>query len=195
MCISQADMLRPQRGHLGKLYVAFQGSFSQLPARNIGLFRWNGCLPSVFVTSLSLCAWQLRNSQMYSIYYARLRVTEPVIYVTKSAKQRDTVSLAGILKWRLIAIQMFINIYVNMYSSKSYLFSTLSCNTRHCITGISIYQWPIILMYFKIVVCRNSWKMLTFLFWPTAYDVFLCVHLQYVHTLDTCVTIHTHVWK
>lgn len=30
MCISQADTLRPRRGHLGKLYVALQGSSSLL---------------------------------------------------------------------------------------------------------------------------------------------------------------------
>lgn len=48
MCISKADMLRPQRGHLGKLYVAFQGSFSQLPERNIGLLdEMDACLLSL----------------------------------------------------------------------------------------------------------------------------------------------------
>lgn len=48
MCISQADMLRPQRGHLDKLYVTFQGSFSQLPVRNIGLLdEMDACLLSL----------------------------------------------------------------------------------------------------------------------------------------------------
>lgn len=50
MCISLADMLRPWRGHLGKLYVAFQGSFSQPPARNIGLLdEMDACLLSLSV--------------------------------------------------------------------------------------------------------------------------------------------------
>lgn len=44
MCISQADTLRPRRGHLGKLYVALRGSFGLLVT----------CLPSVYVTFLCL---------------------------------------------------------------------------------------------------------------------------------------------
>lgn len=57
MCISQADMLRPQRGHLAKLYVAFQASFSLLPVRNIGLLdEMDACLLSLSL-SLSLCSW------------------------------------------------------------------------------------------------------------------------------------------
>lgn len=47
MCISQADTLRPRRGHLGKLYVALRGSFGLLG--HMSAF----CLCHVSVLSLS----------------------------------------------------------------------------------------------------------------------------------------------
>lgn len=82
-------MLRPQRGHLGRLYVAFQRSFSQLPTRNIGLLdEMDARLLSLSL--LSLCVLGSSETVICTAYMHSLseEFAEPVIEVESNAKQR-----------------------------------------------------------------------------------------------------------